>query len=389
MLLHVTSQPAKQSIASNVLIAAGVVVVVSGVAKACSKWYTHIQIANETRTPLHAAARAGNRRALEFFINRGADIHAVDEDGEKLGDQLLREAAFGGSPKVLKFFIDHNADINARDKCGSTPLHEAARRGKLKMATLLIGSEADKNARDKDGWTPLHWAATGGNLEVLKLLIGSGADINAVDQWKGTPLHWAATVGNLEALKFLIESEADINAVDLWKRTPLHKAVSGGNLEVLKFLVRSGADINSIDQREETPLHEAASKGNPEALKFLIESGTRISTNDINPALSTFHEDYLANTGKNERQYSIDEYKEYLKECILRERRDEFYQVINNEDCEIVDDYVCVDTCKVIFEFVEVSDEDLVKTAARFYKVKNRFLNYIIKIVKRYITSNP
>ena len=39
MLLHVTSQPAKQSIASNVLVAAGVVAVASGVAKACSRWY--------------------------------------------------------------------------------------------------------------------------------------------------------------------------------------------------------------------------------------------------------------------------------------------------------------------------------------------------------------
>eukprot|EP00940_MAST-03C_sp_MAST-3C-sp2_P001394 g1394.t1 len=73
-------------------------------------------------TPLHHAAKCGHIHVAETLIAHGADVNAVDEEGET----PLHEACDGGNALLVRLFLEHGAKINLTDKMGWTPLHNAA-----------------------------------------------------------------------------------------------------------------------------------------------------------------------------------------------------------------------------------------------------------------------
>lgn len=91
-------------------------------------------------TPLHRFAERGDAENAAIFIERGADLHARDED------------------------------------FSSTPLGWAARCGKAGVAELLLKRGAKPNLPDDPAWaTPLAWATRRGHAEVVGLLKRHGA----------------------------------------------------------------------------------------------------------------------------------------------------------------------------------------------------------------------
>ena len=91
-------------------------------------------------TPLHQFARKGNVDHAALFIDRGADLHARDED------------------------------------ICSTPLGWAAKYGKAPMVELLLLRGTKPNLPDDPPWaTPLAWARRRGHSEVAELLKRHGA----------------------------------------------------------------------------------------------------------------------------------------------------------------------------------------------------------------------
>jgi ankyrin repeat protein len=91
-------------------------------------------------TPLHQLARKGDVDNAEFFIDRGANLHARDED------------------------------------ICSTPLGWAAKFGQRDMVELLLRRGAKPNLPDDPPWaTPLAWATRRGHHDIAELLKQHGA----------------------------------------------------------------------------------------------------------------------------------------------------------------------------------------------------------------------
>jgi hypothetical protein len=91
-------------------------------------------------TPLHRFASKGDVDAAAYFIDRGANLHARDED-----------------------------------LC-STPLGWAAKFGKLEMVNLLLERGAKPNLPDDPPWaTPLAWAQRRGHAEIAAVLRKHGS----------------------------------------------------------------------------------------------------------------------------------------------------------------------------------------------------------------------
>src|SRR5579859_7890853 len=76
------------------------------------------QRAPGTWTPLHAAARAGDARALADLLVHGGDVDRSDLTGMT----PLHAAAMSGSPDAVNLLLDAGADINAVDRSGNTAL---------------------------------------------------------------------------------------------------------------------------------------------------------------------------------------------------------------------------------------------------------------------------
>jgi len=108
-----------------------------------------------------AAAKLGDKAAVETAINNGASVNAFDPLAMPGETTALGIAAANGHENVAKSLLDHGANVSGRDGLQLTPLHMAADHGNHSVAKLLLAHAADVNARDFLGATPLHYAATG------------------------------------------------------------------------------------------------------------------------------------------------------------------------------------------------------------------------------------
>ncbi len=193
---------------------------------------------------IHLAAIEGQAEIVKLLVAKGADIHAVCNDGYT----AVHFAASGGHKELLTYLIDKGAKVNTTiNKSpfnlldGKTPLHAASREGHLQTVKLLINHGANIHAKTKDGATALHDAAYGGFAEIAEYLISQGADINAKltnsinDNNTGwTPLHYSAYFRSLAVARLLIKKGANLNSRDYHGKTPFDYAHSDEMRSILK-----------------------------------------------------------------------------------------------------------------------------------------------------------
>ncbi|NWS09674.1 PP16A phosphatase, partial [Pachyramphus minor] len=192
----------------------------------------------ELWTPLHAAATCGHLRLVQLLIQRGADLLAVNSDGNMPYDLCEDEATLDflesamaeqGEGKTgnngvgqghgvalslvpfpsgitqerieearaatersmireIRELARAGADLDAPRGHGATLLHVAAANGYLEAAELLLEHRAGTDSRDEDGWQPLHAAACWGQVQLVELLVAHGADLGAKSLLDETPL---------------------------------------------------------------------------------------------------------------------------------------------------------------------------------------------------------
>lgn len=168
---------------------------------------------SELWTPLHAAATCGHTGLVQILIQSGADLLAVNADGNMPYDLCEDEATLellemamaeqgitqdridecrGAKEKTmladLQALINKGADFNAQDDNGATLLHIASANGYASVAEQLLDQRAQLELKDSDGWTPLHAASCWGQVQIVELLVAHGADLNAKSALDETPL---------------------------------------------------------------------------------------------------------------------------------------------------------------------------------------------------------
>ena len=217
---------------------------------------------------------------IRFFIERGADVDAVDDDHST----LLHKASSTGNVNVAQLLLEHGVNINVRNGEGHTPMHRglmgSAAAHSFDMTQLLLEHGADLNALDDTQSTPLHVALQYVSVEPARLLLKHGARVDALDNDHSTPLHVASRSGNAEAAALLLEHGADVHALDGKHSTPLHFASESGSAEAARLLLEHGADVHALDNNNSTPLHFTARHGNDGAARVLLEHGAVVDARD-------------------------------------------------------------------------------------------------------------
>ncbi|XP_041040808.1 protein phosphatase 1 regulatory subunit 16A isoform X2 [Carcharodon carcharias] len=168
---------------------------------------------SELWTPLHAAATCGHLHLVQQLIQHGANLMAVNADGnmpydlceddvtldyiesamaqQDITQEKIDEARMATERwmiKDIRRLLETEVDLNSQNDVGTCLLHIAAANGYTEAAQLLLGHKAKVDLKDADGWEPLHAAACWGQVHMVELLVGHGANLNARSFLDETPI---------------------------------------------------------------------------------------------------------------------------------------------------------------------------------------------------------
>ncbi|TRZ39024.1 ankyrin repeat domain-containing protein [Niallia circulans] len=188
------------------------------------------------------AVEIGNISEITSFIEDGADINSVDQEGRTAA--ML--ATYNNDPETVKLLINNGADVNIQDNMKNNPF-------------LYAGAE--------------------GYLEIVKLTINAGADPKLLNRFGGTALIPASEHGYVYVVKELLEqTDIDVNHVNDLGWTAILEAVVLGNggkhqQDTLQLLITHGADVNIPDSNGVTPLQHAKKLGYKKISDILLDAG--------------------------------------------------------------------------------------------------------------------
>ena len=138
---------------------------------------------NEGGTSLHEAVIGGRKDALDLLLDFGADIDAVDGDGDTALIRACASTSINALQRVelIERLVERGASIDHMNDRGETALFFAARFADEipEALPVLLRLGADPNL--ENSWSrlaPIHWADSG---EAVLLLLQHGADPNTVD----------------------------------------------------------------------------------------------------------------------------------------------------------------------------------------------------------------
>ena len=196
---------------------------------------------------LHHPASKGSESIVRAFIDMGADVEALDEEGLR----ALHRAAQFGHTNIIRLLLDHGAmvDPQKEGRLGITPLFLAITNRHYGCVKLLIERGADIKPASRE----LFMVATCWlNEDIVRLVLDSGVDPNtkSASREGGNILHRAAYVWLFikpKILRLLVTKGADLEAKDHKGRTPLMLAVKKSAIDRVGLLLELGADPTSVE----------------------------------------------------------------------------------------------------------------------------------------------
>lgn len=147
------------------------------------------------RTPLAAAALAGDLQTVELLLRRGG----------KPSGPAVSEALTFGHTEVVRALVAAGADVTGVDGTGINLLHWAVITNRPAMIPILLKAGVPINAIDDFGFTPLMYAATvdQGDAATVEALLAAGARTGIRNDEGRTALQQAQRLKHGEIVRVL------------------------------------------------------------------------------------------------------------------------------------------------------------------------------------------
>uniref|UniRef100_A0A674HX49 E3 ubiquitin-protein ligase HACE1 n=1 Tax=Terrapene triunguis TaxID=2587831 RepID=A0A674HX49_9SAUR len=122
-------------------------------------------------TPLHLAARNGQKKCMSKLLEYSADVNICNNEGLT----AIHWLAVNGRTELLHDLVQHVNNVDVEDAMGQTALHVACQNGHKTTVQCLLDSGADINRPNVSGATPLYFACSHGQRDTAQILLMRGA----------------------------------------------------------------------------------------------------------------------------------------------------------------------------------------------------------------------
>ncbi len=141
---------------------------------------------------LQRLAGSGAANEVRILLEQGVSPDFIDPLTDRTA---LHWASVGGHCQVIELLLSHGANINAVDSDGNTPLSLASQSYRVDAVIALINAGADLTRKYQSGLSIFLWELKRGHEDVCKLLVDKGVNLYEKDETGKLPLHVAAEVG--------------------------------------------------------------------------------------------------------------------------------------------------------------------------------------------------
>ena len=201
---------------------------------------------------LASASRLENFELLDYFIEKGADIHTKDKDG----NGVFHFAALGGNMEILQSLIEkYDVDYSVNETTSQNAFHFASRRfvregdpSPMPLYEFLESLGLDPALNSKDNQNVLHHLAYRTNdLEMIDYFVDKGANPALVDVEGNTPLINASSRGSKEKVAYFLRFSHDVNHQNKEGYSAMTRAFKYNTMEVVELLDKHNAKTDIVD----------------------------------------------------------------------------------------------------------------------------------------------
>ena len=205
------------------------------------------EIMDKNYSYFYQAIGVGSIEIIDYLLTKyQLDVNGRANNQIKKGNITpLHIAANNNQPKVIEYLINKGGSISAVDSHGTLPLHLAVQKiTSLEVIKMMINLKSSLiTAKDNNQQTILHHAARSGSSSSLFSLL--------ISYWKNEVNGTKSKNSNINMNNKMFD------VVDKWERTPMHWAVINGHRLIVMLLMDEGASIKMKDSAGETPLEMA------------------------------------------------------------------------------------------------------------------------------------
>ena len=211
---------------------------------------------------LRQAVLASDAKKVKELVEKGADVNAVDGDGNTILDLAFKLRTGSGSSDgmgtkkrdIVNCLIDHDAKLGKTKPTLFVDRYWMTFDGKLMDYMLKNGADINEEYHPNVRTTMVAILARNRDIPLLKRLIEAGADVNYHKNGASSPLEfvierqWDADEWNewIAVVKCLLEHGADVNIGQ-----PIVHAVEGKKYDAALIMLDYCKEITVKDKHEE------------------------------------------------------------------------------------------------------------------------------------------
>lgn len=269
----------------------------------------------EGRTYLHSAASKPNAEAVDYLLEKGADMNFLCHHDQT----ALTFAGFSGTVNlaVIKAFEKHGLDLKKKYTAKNDAnilLLAVGSDTDFSITTYLISKGISIQSVDSKGNNAFDYAVKYGKINVLKKLVEKGVKYSdkdlifaaqgafrkankidvfqyLVDDLKIKPtvtsesgenvLHYIVSKNNQDdIITYFINKGVDINQINKEGNTPFMNAAGGKSFEVVEMMLPRVKNINAINSKGQSALLNAVKSGSPKTVDLLLSKGANVEIKD-------------------------------------------------------------------------------------------------------------